>query len=234
MFLKSVGTIQEGFRDINFQHLCGIIRVTYTNGTKSDQELKGLYVNGSFGLFRQFNIFEPDVITGQGNSAGYYGVTFEDKAVVKSGQSQDFYILFFPPTVYGDVTINPMTKILVDYDVAEENNHMSSTPEYYQGRIFSYKAFNAGKCYWFKITGLENERLAWTKDMNGDEGGEEEEPEVDRYEKEIFTFEDLEEALAVNAREIELEFKADIALKSPLTINHPTNFYMNHFQKKNY
>ena len=227
MFLKSTGTVAEGHRDLYFNHLCGIIRITYTNATKVDHELKGIYVNASLGVYRQFNLFEPDLLAGQGNSAGHYGVTFTEKATVKAGQSEDFYILFFPPTIYGNVTtINPMTTIYVDYDVAGENNHLSSTPEQYQGKKFSYKGFEAGKCYWFKISGVGNERLQWTKDMNGGEGGDDEEPTIDRHIAEVDTFEELVEALAVNARSTEINFIDNISLEHSLTIERPTNFYM--------
>lgn len=226
MFMQSIGTVAEGRRDLYFNHLCGIIRITYTNATKVDHELKGIYVNGSLGVHRQFNLSEPNDNTGDGNSLRH-GVEFTDKAIVKAGESEDFYILFFPPTIYGTVTtIEPMTEIFVDYDVAGENNHLSSTPEQYQGKKFSYKGFEAGKCYWFKISGVGNERLQWTKDMNGGEGGDDEEPTIDRHIAEVDTFEELVEALSVNARSTDINFIDNVSLEHSLTIERPTNFYM--------
>lgn len=216
MFMMSAGTITKEYRELLFKHLCGIIRITYTNATDEDQKLKGFYINGTLGQFRQFDVFNPNVLAGQGN-VSRHGITFTDKALVKAGQSQDFYILFFPPTKYNEQTIDPMTGIQVDYDINNEDNKISSTPANYQGKKFSYANFEAGKCYWFKVTGVENERLVWTKDMNGDEGGDDEEEIQGTIEREVEDFNELVNALAVKAETARIKLIADIELLEPIS-----------------
>lgn len=209
MYMMTYGAKSDLSSGIYFSHLCGIVRITYTNATETDHELKGIYVDGTLGNKQEYDLSQPDLLSDWGTS-NMHGLTFTDKATVAAGASEDFYILFFPPQAPEGTELQNMKGIKVDYGV-DETSSMSQTPTQYFGKDFDYSGFMAGKCYWFRITGLENGKIVWTKDHNSGNNEEDEQPGGDDIE--------LDEATQNFYNDLNNPNINEIILNEPITLS---------------
>ena len=230
MYMMSYGTADKLSEGVNFKHLCGIVRITYTNATNTDHELNGIYVDGTLGYMQEYEIHQPALLSDWASS-NMHGITFTDKATVAAGESADFYILYFRPTAV-DGEIKDMKGIKVDYGV-NGTSSMSQTPSQYFGEEFSYNGFQPGLCSWFKITGLDNNRIVWTRDYNpkDDEGQGGQQPgqgdEVNGATARDYTT--LISAIQNSTGKLDYTITLDnsIELFAPIVINNPIKLDLN-------
>ena len=212
MYMRAYGDDNTLPSSIFFEHLCGIVRITYTNATQADHKLKGIYVDGTLGNKQEYEIAYIESGTSYEKSAlgtsNMHGLTFTDKATIAAGTSQDFYILFFPPQATEGTELQNMKGIKVDYGI-DGVSSMSQTPTQYFYNDFEYSGFMAGKCYWFKITGLDNERIVWTRDYKPED--EEEQPGTDDTV--------IDEATKRFYEDLNDPSVTEIVLQSPVTLN---------------
>lgn len=227
MFMKASGNVTDEGTEVSFEHLCGIIRITYTNKTNSSQNIKDVCVNGSWGTTAFVSETSTDIDKFYGNQEGLR-LSF-DAMYVNPDETKNFYILFFPPHNVPNEGIYPLTKIGVSHSSNQTEPEYIYTPSEYNGNTFSVSGFEAGKSYWFNITETGNEAdgysLTWTKELEGD--GEEQEPD-DSGDAPCFEVETLDELMnALNYENAAINFMNDIELTAPLTINNSVSLYLN-------
>ena len=218
MFMKARGTVGNTSADtkVNFTQLCGIIRITYKNTSKVDRTLGAIKVDGLWSIggycpLNKVNTFVPNV-TQKGNA---YGITFENGATVKAGSTEDFYILFLYNSVEGN------SQAMSTVSVSDMDNRVIlKTPIYSE----SFPVFQAGKCYWLNVTDNGNE-LLWSNDKQGDDNGNGE--NMNEVRREVSTFAELQEALAIQTNNLYINLKDNIELEGSLSVISPTTFEMN-------
>ena len=153
---------------VSFNHLCGLIRITFTDKTSDGTTLKAVKLNGSWGKGVTVSRETGEVIPIEENDESLE-LKFElpNAFPIEKNQSKDFYMFFFPPA---GSDIDPLTQISVAYHLDCDHNpiYEDFTPTSYNGENFSYTGFEAGKSYWFKITRDEN-GLQWATHYKGQE-----------------------------------------------------------------
>ena len=214
MFMKTrVGAVGPTSADtqVNFEQLCGIIRIKYTNASKTDRTFERIGVNGRWTTGRYYMVSDAETFDERDSSIGWLGVEFENKATVRAGETQNFYILYFSNGVDGEV--EPMSRVIVDLDVANKTTLVTPAKELPQ--------FKAGECYWLNITDT-GAKLLWTNDQQG--GGNQ---PSDMLEVFVSDYDGLKNALEQPANETIIFFEDDIELEAPLEISNTTHFEMN-------
>lgn len=197
MFMKATGnSVPSDQMGLNFQQMCSLIRITYTNATNAARNIKRISVDGSWGsgFHVDKNSLEPMACSGEED----YGVTFTDGATIGVDETVDFYILYFPYRDYNEVTpeneLSQMKKVSIetfdghklytpDYLFDEDN-----TPDFLRG---------TGKRFWFSVTETAD-GLKWTDSLNeepgeGDEPGEGGDNEGDGEEGDDVTYPTVKE-----------------------------------------
>lgn len=210
MFMKTrVGTVGQTSADtqVNFEQLCGIIRIKYTNASNTDRTFKRIGVNGRWTTGRYYIVSKTEQYDENNSSIGWLGVEFESKATVNAGETQNFYILFFSNGVDGEV--EPMSQVIVDLD----NKTTLVTP------AKQLPQFKAGECYWLNITDTGS-KLLWTNDNQG--GGNN--PSGNEI-AEVSDYTGLVDALNAGVKEIVL--KNHLELLAPVSVNSNTIINLN-------
>lgn len=148
-------------QQVNFEHLCALARITYTNKTGSSQTVNSVYLNGyhpdAFGTSYNYNVRNQENSGSTGNRCelNITGLT------IKNNESVDFYLLFFPkPFVeegrlqvgitcaMSDGSENHMRTNDISVSIISQANKNAS-------------GFEAGKRYWFKVTQTDR-GLLWS------------------------------------------------------------------------
>ena len=160
MYMLATGTVAEGM-NLEMQHLCSLIRVTYTNATDEDKEIYSVAANGHLFGYRAFSASNVNESANDDARYDRIGIRFDDSLIVPAGVSKDFYILVFSYFDEENYTWNGVNGITI----AQPNNVYLSTPTTYNGQDFLLSDLNPGKSYWFNIT-QTTEGLVWTKDVN--------------------------------------------------------------------
>ena len=159
MFMIATGTASEGMA-LQMQHLCSLLRVTYTNATDSDVKLSSITLNGDICTNRTFHAGDTSYDAGHGGTSDH-GVRFANPVTVGAGETEDFYILTF---AYFDLENNNWGGLTgFNFSYAEKSD--ASTPATYNGQQFVVSNLKAGSSYWFNITETAN-GIVWTKDVN--------------------------------------------------------------------
>jgi len=160
LFMMTTGTLSEtGENKISFQHLCSLIRITYTNRTEKACVITRLNMGGdqTFSGARSYNL--TGEYWGGGSSTNSYGYTIKELSVA-AGESVDLYALFFPQdfgtgNLHINLTSNDNTRgvqiPIADIATANEGD----------------TAFEEGKRYWFKLSETKDE-MNWSKDFSGE------------------------------------------------------------------
>lgn len=156
MFMMAKGTLQDGVTNVvNFEHLCAMARITYTNTTDEAQSIGSIRLGGEQNITTSMSYYIPNEYQNGSGSTNWYTVNTTGLTVA-AGATTDFYIMFFP-SGFGTrldivLNINSMEKaVSLDIaDVVEANT--------------GDEGFEAGKRYWFKLTGYKD-RLIWSKDF---------------------------------------------------------------------
>lgn len=177
MFMKTEGTyLTSEQTQLSFQQMCSLIRITYTNSTSTNRKIKKISVDGSWGsgFHVDKNSLECGASSGYG---GDYGVEFTNGATIAAGESEDFYILYYPYQQYNSVTNQDELSLMKTIFVKLENNSTLSTEEYPFNENNRPDFFNgSGIRYWFKVTETAD-GLKWTNRMDEEPDGDE--PEED-------------------------------------------------------
>jgi len=214
MYMIAGGATDE--TNVHFDQFCGLIRIVYTNTSKEDRTFDGIHVDGSWVTGGYFQLDNLDEFHGNVTATGALGLTFKNKATVKAGATENFYILFMENGTEDNPT--PMSNVVVDLDVA--NKEFMKTP------AKKLPLFNRGKCYWLNITDNGKE-LTWTNDAQQGGDGEDEYNEWGQLIKRVSTFDELKSALAIEDIETCIYVQDDIALTEPLVVmNKHTNLYL--------
>lgn len=209
MYMKATGTIGSSSANtkLKFKHLCGLIRITYTNETDETITIESIRTDGHWG---------NQLILSSGSNEIKDELTDIEQLYLKMenvkvnpDESKDFYLLFIPP--YGE-NPNPLTSITVGE---------KKTPTTYLGKGFSVTGFEAGQSYWFNVTNTGGETLEWTKELHSEEFV----GTLEQY-MECANFATLKAALASNIVE-NITLTKDIALLAPMEVNHPVMLNLN-------
>ena len=202
MCMIADGTVGTSATDtkLNFRHLCGLIRITYTNETEEAVEVKNIALNGSWGGSITLSNTSTNLTYADNES----GIGMDISGVsVAPDESKDFYLLFIPP--HGQDVI-PMSYI---------NINGKNTPETYMGKKFSVSGFEAGQSYWFNVTYTGEETLQWTKELHSEDF-----VGTLTEQMECANFTTLRAALNSDIVK-RIVLTKDIAMLSPVTVNHP-------------
>lgn len=209
MFMMVRGSVSET-NALAFEHMIGIIRVTYKNTSAEDRTIKRLLLTKakrtiglSFDLSRN-----GDLIGGRGDE-GNVGITFDNAATVAAGASENFYILFVK-NLFDNIGMAPFSQI----QMVTSDGTSLLTPEYSK----ELPTMDAGKCYWYNVTDNGKE-LFWTNDQQGGE----DEGDKDFVEKQVSTYAELKAALSTHANQLVVLLKNDIKLEAPLMTVSPTD-----------
>lgn len=159
MFMYADATINRVGTNIEFNQLCAMARISYTNATDTEQSISQLTLSGSdefFGEKMDFDLVEKTRSVSFTSTST--GLTF-DGLVVPSGKTVDFYLLFFPGKSFesdldGNLTISLSETLKAEIpirDIVTTNG----------GCV----AFESGKRYWFNLMQTKNEGLIRKKDL---------------------------------------------------------------------
>ncbi len=214
MFMMKQGIVADP-TSIQFEQLCGIIRITYKNTSSVDRtferiRVNGTWITGGYYHFKDLANFDKGYCVN-----GNLGVTFENKATVKAGATENFYILYLKNEALGEDEVNPMSFVGIDIDI--------ETKQYMMTPSKKLPTFKTGKCYWLNITD-DGKSLTWTNDQQGgDDSGDD---NVTNKPIEVSTFSELKQALATQADPLIVVLKNNIEMETPLSISSPTNLQM--------
>ena len=99
MFMKTskIEKIQSSNTKVNFEQLCGLVRISYTNAHSTNVVIKEIRLNGNWQTQiyldkGTFNIIEEYPQTVEGLSFN----SDEFNCSIAPGETRDFYLLFFP------------------------------------------------------------------------------------------------------------------------------------------
>lgn len=157
MFMVAAGNFDEPNHVMEFNHICGLFRVTYTNKTTQEQTIDGIRFSGDQNFH---NAYELSVSSqGIGNGTGFYEPA-ELKTTglkVAAGESTNLYVFFFP-IFYGEGNLD--ISILRG---ADDTYTVSIPLETIKNANWGDQRLEAGKRYWFKITETAD-GLIWSKE----------------------------------------------------------------------
>lgn len=196
---------------LKFEHLCSLIRISYTNNTGRDRILKsvGMYIDVATG----FHIDTKTGIVPGASGAGGVSLEFTDGATVKAGTTADFYILYYPHYEY--LTHDAAEPRNVIFLTDDEGNGFT-TPELslYVSEQAPDLLHGKGKRTWFNIQ--EDELgLTWKNKPTYDN--------IDSFEKLRYF---VEEVKGTDFAQ-EITLNEDIEMERPLTINKHVRIRMN-------
>lgn len=160
MFMMANGELSSsGDNIVNFSHLCAMIRITYTNKTADKQNIDFIRLGGEQGLTTGISYYIPGEYQKNGGGMTNWYQINTPGLIVEAGVTTDFYIMFFPSTFENrlDFTLRisgEERQVGVDVaDIAAVNN--------------GAQGFEAGKRYWFKLTGYDT-GMVLSKDYTTD------------------------------------------------------------------
>lgn len=151
MYMYADATLNGNNTQLAFQHLCALIRVSYTNATSEDKTITNVTVTGEenyFGSIAKFEFANNALTSTQTSSTcefNFSGLT------VASGRTTDFYFFFFP----GDDASNGTLTVSIN----DKELEMSLSD------LTSFSGFEVGKRYWFNTVEMAD-GLLWKKDVS--------------------------------------------------------------------
>lgn len=170
LFMKADGDVTSNTK-VNFEHLCGLVRVSYTNNKSQSVTIKEIRLNGHWQkqIYLDETTFERLSMQPKLKPLSFFSDGFN--LHVAPYETKDFYFLFFPLETSD---YEKFSGIEIDYiPDGNANDYVTyRTPSTYGGKGFVAPIFEAGKTYWFKITETGgNEELpyslVWTADLQG-------------------------------------------------------------------
>ena len=157
MYMMAKGTLTGDGNDVvNFEHLCTMFRVSYTNETAETQSIEQIVLWNDQNFRTGYSYY----ITGEYDNG--HGSTNMQRITtagltVGAGETTDFYIMFFP-SGFGDGNIS------IELSINKQGHTVSIPISTIAEANTGDTEFKAGKRYWFKLTGY-NGGLVWAKDF---------------------------------------------------------------------
>jgi len=161
MYMLAKGTIVSGgLNELNFEHLCALARVTYTNATDETQTIEQFSFLGnnnkqSFRTSYVYNLFS-NKLQGGGATTNYT-IYYDGGLNVEPGDSMDLYAFLLPYEFNTEATMQ------LSFKANSVDKSVSMSVADIQTVNPDDTGFEAGKRYWFKVTETA-EGLVWTKD----------------------------------------------------------------------
>lgn len=155
MFMVASGTLSESGRNyIAFNHLCALIRISYSNQTGTEQQISRIRLEGqNLGHFVNYDL-ESGSIVESGSLPNYIftttGLTVADKETV------DIYMFFFPKAVED-------TDLQIVIEQANGSKTISLASTDIVSASYGNRSFRPGLRYWFELTDTKDNGLDWTK-----------------------------------------------------------------------
>lgn len=167
MFMMATGELKAGTSNtVRFEHLCSMLRVTYTNETEDVQSLDDICFNGNSNAFRLYYRGFYSFKGGEDGTGLYRNNVFSTWHHIKTTglkvaphSSTDFYVLLMPHAFPEDAELN----IRFNRDSENEKSVWMPVSKIAMANN-GVNAFEAGKRYWFRVTELNN-GLEWEKDV---------------------------------------------------------------------
>lgn len=157
MYMMAKGELTGDGNDIvNFEHMCTMFRISYTNETAETQNIEQIVLWNDQNFSTGFSYYIPgEYINGSGSTNMYRIIT--DGLTVAAGATTDFYIMFFP-SGFGDGNIS------IELSINEQGHTVRIPIADIAAANTGDTEFKAGKRYWFKLTGY-NGGLVWSKNF---------------------------------------------------------------------
>ena len=167
MFMMAKGELKAGTSNtVGFEHLCSMLRVTYTNETEDVQSLDDICFNGNSNAFRLYYRGFYSFKGGEDGTGLYRNNVFSTWHHIKTTglkvaphSSTDFYVLLMPHAFPEDAELN----IRFNRDSENEKSVWMPVSKIAVANDSIY-AFEAGKRYWFRVTELPD-GLEWDKEV---------------------------------------------------------------------
>ena len=150
MYMYANTTLSGENIALTFNHLCAMIRVSYTNATNTEQNVSNITLTGSdkfFGTSTTFMFANNSTSVSASTASLTHAFT---SLAIAPGRTIDFYFLFFPNE---KVSTGTLTISINDKEVTMNLSDMLS------------ENFASGKRYWFNTIETTNEGFIWEKDV---------------------------------------------------------------------
>lgn len=162
MFMMAKGELTgDGDNVLNFQHLCAMARITYTNQTDATQTFDYIRLGSGQQITTNISYNVVDQYQGGSGTTSWYQISTAGLTVA-AGESTDFYIMFFPSDFNMDgifqIALNLSGKGEMYAEIPVADIAAANTQD---------AGFTAGKRYWFKLTGYDN-GVVFSKDFTTD------------------------------------------------------------------
>ena len=151
MYMYAKVTYSSSNTPLSFEHLTSMIRVSYVNDTKEEQQISYLNLTGTNDIWLGYGLSLDEV-------EGTYSCTSATNALwndftdltVESGDTIDFYTLFFP---------NASTEFSEDsfFEISSDGGELMFKSSDFTGAT----NFVTGYRYWFDVT-MTDDGLEWT------------------------------------------------------------------------
>lgn len=199
MLMLAEGEIHGTETTLNFEHQCGLISVSYTNESTEIKSVKGISLNGEWGISKTFKLTDRWAEAEGTVKSDGYGITFENPVAVQAGETKDFFILFMEPVGLNKepVRMNQLSIVYSDGDAEK-----TLTTDVYS---ISMPYFHNGGGYRLNVKETTEGKLVWTKA-----------PVLDG--SKVGTLAEL--VAALQNEESNIVLSANIALEAPLSIKH--------------
>lgn len=161
MFMYAIADVQDNSTTLQFQHLFAMARITYTNATNTEQNIREMVLKGDPEKYLFSGDINLNLKTGEKVVADLYNAvvqSYNNEEIIGVGESRDFYLIFFPGEKFGE---NDSICIRINAEISTPFISTKTISAANNGA----EQFEAGKRYWFNVAQTE-EGLVWTKDMS--------------------------------------------------------------------
>lgn len=162
MFMIASGQLSATEPNIvSFQHLCTMARITYTNMTDEAQTFNHIRLGSGQQITTDISYNVVNNYQDGGGSTNWYQIQTTGLTVA-AGESADFYFMFFPT----DFNYDGIFEMALDVEGRGEMYAKIPVAEIAAANPADSR-FQAGKRYWFKLTGYKN-NVVFSKDFTTD------------------------------------------------------------------
>lgn len=156
MYMMAEGEIRGTETKLYFQHLCGLINVSYTNESSTSKYIKGISVDGKWRTSGKVYVYNRWNCVKETLDEDGYGISFTNPVEVAAGAEENFFILFMRPS--GEAT--KMSKLSIVY--SDESNSSTETKTTNSYTVVM-PSFNNGQGYRLNVKETAEGKLVWTK-----------------------------------------------------------------------
>lgn len=149
MFMVASGKLSSTEPNtVNFQHLCAMARITYTNMTDEVQKIDYIRLGSGQYLSTEQSYNVVGNYRSGGSSTSWYQISTLG-LTVEAGASTDLYIMFFPSS------FNMEGQFELAFNVFGREQYAKIAVADIAAANAEDAGFAAGKRYWFKLTGYD-------------------------------------------------------------------------------